>query len=316
MWWVMSHAWIIQGTHRNCNTLQRTATHCNKLQQNATKCNDSAEWRLSALSCNALKHTATHSWLSTPHHAWVVCASAFCMSCVCVTLILQVTFVHMGATHRNTLQHTATHCSTLQHIAAHCSTPSCMCDAALIEWVMYIWHISSNHESLPSPSLIEWVITHESDSVMICAIYITHSMSMSHHHLLNESLLMSYIASWCGTCHRARVMRESRSHTATHLQQIAIHCNKYIGLCHDSALTIVHASCASHEHTLRYPRTYGCNTLLLHTATHCNPLQPTETHCNPLQHTLMNGACTYEVQHTRSHCNSLLYSATHCNTLA
>ena len=28
----------------------------------------------------------------------------------------------LGATHCNTLQHTATHCNTLQHIATHCNT--------------------------------------------------------------------------------------------------------------------------------------------------------------------------------------------------
>ena len=67
------------------------------------------------------------------------------------------------------------------------------------------------------------------------------------------------------------------------------------------------------------------NTILQHTATHCNALQRTTTHCNTLQHTAthcthIHGAMTRVIdnttlQQTATHCNTLQRTATHCNTL-
>ena len=59
--------------------------------------------------------------------------------------------------------------------------------------------------------------------------------------------------------------------------------------------------------------------LLQHTATHCNTVQHTATYCNTLSHkeisrTISKAYCN-TLQHTATHCNTLPHTATHCNTL-
>jgi len=106
---------------QHCNTLQRIATHCNTLQHTTAHWNTFLILQLppgnkaGGICCIALQRTATHR--NTLQHTAAHCNALTYLSDTAATKKIAA-----GATHCDTLQHTATHCNTLQHTATHCFT--------------------------------------------------------------------------------------------------------------------------------------------------------------------------------------------------
>jgi hypothetical protein len=170
---------------------------------------------------------------------------------------------HTTATHCNTLLHrAATHyCNTLQHTTTHCNTLKCAeAEAAIVP--------AATHGCI---ALQHTTATHHCDTLQHTALCRGRGGGC-------VALQYTIYIHCCNT-----LLHIATAHYNT-LQCTTTHCNTPETVLEANAEQMVGTvQCKHTASTHCNPVT--CNTLLRHTATHCNTLQHTATHCNTLQHT-------------------------------
>jgi len=232
------------------------------------------------------------------------------------------------ATHCNTLQHTATHCNTLQHTVTHrnihtrrstcLSHPLTLVPTRSLKDKAH--HLKTKHINFGEKHINFW----ERFLTLLGTVHDERAV---------------WTSSWLGLCSKAWNPPRMRveAFCLSRLKKLVFRGSKF---CIVEVVT----------HTLQLSG--NAQTLLQHTATHCNTLQHTATHCNTLQHTLHLSENTQtpihllsikrhpfsfyliysdifrQMQHgvqlqdvvqlqllAATHCNTLQHTTTHCNTL-
>jgi len=192
-----------------------------------------------------------------------------------------------GATHCNTLQHTATHCNTLQHTSSTLQHTATYCNT--------LRHSATLCNTLQHPAtlcntlyILQPTATHRNTFCACLKISKTSSIVVNSVHLVASRL-------WTNNSFQPRVC-------CSVLQCVAVCCS--VLKCVEKYLTTINVSIHFRlesdienielpakllDYFLRSNKSninqWLCIQLKAHVATYCNTLQHTTTHCKMLQHT-------------------------------